>query len=91
MANLIYGINSNAGLSELQSKTKALETLGLKVNDLNKVGDTGQTSISLSEKINVNQFHHLSQGSGSPNQVFKENILDRIDRYAKASTGLTQR
>ena len=91
MANLIYGINSNAGLSELQSKTKALETLGLKVDDLNKVGDTGEASTSLSQKINVNQFHHLSQGSGSPNQVFKENILDRIDRYAKASSGLTQR
>jgi hypothetical protein len=91
MANLIYGINSKNGLSELLSKRDALETLGLRVNDLVKIGNTGSNTTSLSDKVSTTKFHHLSQASGSPNQVFKENIIDRIDRFAKAAKNLPRR
>ena len=70
MANIIYGINAGNGLTELPSKLKALETLGLKADDLNTIGNTdnksGAARTNLASKINTNQFHHLSMGSGSP-------------------------
>jgi hypothetical protein len=95
MANIIYGINAGNGLTELPSKLKALETLGLKVNDLNIIGNTdnrnGASRINLASKINVNQFHHLSMGSGSPSQKFPENILDRIDRFSRASADINRK
>lgn len=95
MANIIYGINAGGGLSELPSKLKALETLGLKASDLNTIGNTdertGASRITLAAKLNVNQFHHLSMASGSPSQKFPENIIDRIDRYSRATAGINRK
>ena len=94
MANIIYGINAGNGLSELPSKLKALETLGLKEKDLNTIGNTDEKSAgrtNLASKISVNQFHHLSMASGSPSQKFPENILDRIDRFSRASNQLNRK
>ena len=95
MANIIYGINAGNGLTELPSKLKALETLGLKADDLNTIGNTdnksGAARTNLASKINTNQFHHLSMGSGSPSQKFPENILDRIDRFSRASNQLNRK
>ncbi len=95
MANIIYGINAGNGLTELPSKLKALETLGLKADDLNTIGNTdnksGAARTNLASKITTDQFHHLSMGSGSPSQKFPENILDRIDRFSRASTNLNRK
>jgi hypothetical protein len=81
MANLVYGINAGGSFNELINAASALKNIGVDVKDLAKLKD-------ISDSISKDELHHLSLASGSPSQLLHENVIEKIDRYSRASKNL---
>ena len=84
MANVIYGINANAAFTDVIDTDEALKTLGLDPEDLNTVND-------ISAYINIEEFHALSQVSGSPNAALVTTAIEKIGKHIDTQNQLAQR
>lgn len=84
MANIVYGLNSAGGFSDVIDTDEALKTLGLDPKDLKAVNN-------ISGFINENQLHSLSRASGSPAEPIPTNIIERVAKFKDATNELTER